>query len=312
MNHLNGRTCAIVVTYNRKELLAECLNALLEQSQPLDEIVLIDNASTDGTKEFLQKKGYLNKSKITYTRLTENTGGAGGFNEGMKIGYEKGYDWLWLMDDDSIPHPDAFENLLKNKTLQDDQIYALTSAVLYPDGDVCTINGFFNFKNFFWQPANTQYYSEKEYFEVDTATFVGFLVRRHTIERIGFPIKEFFIRYDDTEYCLRIRKNGGKIIVVPGSRIVHRIEKPAPQKIFFGEFFSWKEYYDLRNKLYTYRKYKHPRFLFYIKVLARLIKSQIRILFTRRQIIQNSKNLWLAILHGLKSQLGKTLLPLKN
>lgn len=306
---MNEQACAVVVTYNRKELLAECLNALLNQTQPLDEIILVDNASTDGTTEFLQKKGYLNNSKVTYKRLLENTGGAGGFHEGMKMGYEKGYDWLWLMDDDSIPHLDAFGNLIKYKPSQNNSIYALTSAVLYPDGEICTVNGFFDFKNFFWQPAKIQDYLEKEYFEVDTATFVGFLIRRQTIENLGYPIKEFFIRYDDTEYCLRIRKNGGKIIVVPKSQIVHRIEKPSSQKISFGEFFSWKEYYDLRNKLHTYREYKHPRFLLYMKVFSRLVKSQIRILFMRKQISNHSKNLWLAILHGLRSRLGKTLLP---
>jgi len=106
------KIAAVVVTYNRKDLLKECLDALLNQTRPLDSIILIDNASTDGTPEFLKEKGYLDNPKIDYVRLPENTGGAGGFHEGVKRGYEKGYDWLWLMDDDALPEKSSLNNLL--------------------------------------------------------------------------------------------------------------------------------------------------------------------------------------------------------
>src|SRR4028119_143552 len=93
---------AVVVTYNRKQLLLECIDALLSQTRSLDKIILIDNACTDGTPEILREKGYLDNAYIDYMRLPENIGGAGGFHEGIKRGYEVGYDWLWLMDDDTI------------------------------------------------------------------------------------------------------------------------------------------------------------------------------------------------------------------
>ena len=114
--------CAVVVTYNRKTLLLECLEALRKQTRPVDGIYIIDNASTDETPEVLKESGYIPELppselaepyeiehqisnlvngepiKIFYVRMHENTGGAGGFYEGVKRGYEKGYDWLWLMD----------------------------------------------------------------------------------------------------------------------------------------------------------------------------------------------------------------------
>lgn len=86
------KVAAVVVTYNRKELLRECLNALLNQTRPLDEIIVIDNASTDGTQEMIAKEF----PYITYVLMSENIGGAGGFHEGMKLAYEKGYDWIWV------------------------------------------------------------------------------------------------------------------------------------------------------------------------------------------------------------------------
>jgi len=106
------KIAAVVVTYNRKELLKECLDALLAQTYPVDSIILIDNASIDGTPEFLKEQGYLKNPKIDYVRLPENTGGAGGFHEGVKRGYKKGYDWLWLMDDDAIAQKNTLEELM--------------------------------------------------------------------------------------------------------------------------------------------------------------------------------------------------------
>jgi rhamnopyranosyl-N-acetylglucosaminyl-diphospho-decaprenol beta-1,3/1,4-galactofuranosyltransferase len=125
---MSDSVCAVVVTYNRKNLLIECLEALRKQTRPIQGIYLIDNASTDGTPELLLEKGYISELppenlkepwekefiiqnltngeeiKLHYVRMHENTGGAGGFYEGVKRGYERGYDWLWLMDDDNSFH----------------------------------------------------------------------------------------------------------------------------------------------------------------------------------------------------------------
>ena len=103
---------AVVVTFNRKELLCECLDALLAQTFPVSRIVLVDNASTDGTYELLAEKGYLERGIFDYFRLPINSGGAGGFHEGVKRAYEAGFDWLWLMDADVEPMPGALERMI--------------------------------------------------------------------------------------------------------------------------------------------------------------------------------------------------------
>ncbi|MGB9767171.1 MAG: glycosyltransferase [Sulfurihydrogenibium sp.] len=124
---MKDTVCAVVVTYNRKQLLIECLESLRKQTRPVQGIYLIDNASTDGTPDLLLEKGYINELppkslsepwekefeiknltdgspiRLHYVRMHENTGGAGGFHEGVKRAYEKRYDWLWLMDDNTIP-----------------------------------------------------------------------------------------------------------------------------------------------------------------------------------------------------------------
>src|SRR5260221_2165012 len=106
-----GSVAAVVVTYNRKELLARCLEAIRAQSRPCERVFIVDNASTDGTPEYLAAAALMGDS-IQYIRLPANSGSAGGFHEGMRRAYESGYDWLWLMDDDGCPAPDRLEDLL--------------------------------------------------------------------------------------------------------------------------------------------------------------------------------------------------------
>ena len=118
-NDVQGRVAAVLVTYNRKELLCECLDALLCQTTPIARIVLVDNASTDGTPELLAEKGYLENAVCDYHRMAVNTGGAGGFYEGVKRAYEAGFDWLWLMDDDVEPVPNALKKMLSHANVSE-------------------------------------------------------------------------------------------------------------------------------------------------------------------------------------------------
>src|SRR3954447_9091811 len=102
------RVCAIVVTYNRVELLRECLTALERQSRPVDRILVIDNDSGDGTPDIVRTEHPV----AELVELGENRGGAGGFHEGTRRAYDEGFDWLWLMDDDTIPTETALAELL--------------------------------------------------------------------------------------------------------------------------------------------------------------------------------------------------------
>lgn len=101
---------AVIVTYNRLGLLKTCLKSVQEQSRKPDEIIVINNGSTDNTQEWLSAQNV-----TTYTK--ENNGGAGGFSYGIKTAYNNGTDWIWLMDDDVIPENDALQQLVN--TLED-------------------------------------------------------------------------------------------------------------------------------------------------------------------------------------------------
>jgi len=307
MENKKEKIAAVVVTYNRKQLLKECLDALLSQTRSLDSIILIDNASTDGTPEFLKENGYLDNPKIDYVRLPENTGGAGGFYEGVKRGYEKGYDWLWLMDDDSEPKKDALEILIFYFNLKN--VSALSCLQLdkemridYPH------RGYFNFKNVFSGIVKNFDETEinKDFVEIDHSSFVGLLIKRSSISKIGYPKKEFFIHYDDVEYCIRLRKEG-KILLIPKSVIIHKEANRGERKSFlrkvsyrksFEKF--WLTYYGIRNLTWLGKQYSENKLLFYFQMIKSMVRPVVGIILFDDYKLKRIKLILNAYIAGLK------------
>ena len=133
------RVGTIVVTFNRKKMLKECIEALLKQSYDNQEILVIDNASTDGTKDYIKK--LIDHKKVFYYNTGKNSGGAGGFNYGVREALKHGYDYLWLMDDDSIAEDkDALKILVEKAAYLKDNFSFLAGLVKWTDGSLCTMN----------------------------------------------------------------------------------------------------------------------------------------------------------------------------
>lgn len=209
---MNNKVAAVVVTYNRKQLLQKNIKALLAQTyKKFLDILIIDNASTDSTKESIQH--YIDNKDVIYINTGKNLGGAGGFNFGMRKAVELNYKFMWIMDDDTVPTPTALEELLKeDKKLNGDYGF-LSSKVLWKDNSICKMNiqkrtkwqRMRNFDNI----QNIQY-----------ASFVSFFVPTNVVKKVGLPYKEFFIWSDDWEYSRRISKHY-KCKYVPTSVVNH-------------------------------------------------------------------------------------------
>lgn len=195
---------AVVVTYNRKQLLLECLDCLeaqdlarLGDSYELS-VIVVDNASTDGTEEALEP--YVASGRISYFNTGENLGGAGGFNYGMRVAVEAGHDYVWVMDDDCMTHPDTLrELLLAGEGLEGDYGY-LTSVCLWTDGNPCTMNRQRH-------PLHTTIEDFSPELQPCTlASFVSLFVPADVIAELGLPIKDFFIWTDDWEFTRRVSR----------------------------------------------------------------------------------------------------------
>jgi rhamnopyranosyl-N-acetylglucosaminyl-diphospho-decaprenol beta-1,3/1,4-galactofuranosyltransferase len=296
-----GGICAVVVTYNRKRLLEQCLTALLDQTRPLDEIIVIDNASTDGTEDVVRERF----PGVTYVKLASNSGGAGGFHEGIKLAFEKGYDWIWIMDDDAIAMANALENLTNCPMMLEDKVYALASTVLERNGSISLLHRrLFDPKELKEEAINAGRYKD-DYFQMDSASFVGLLISRKAIREIGLPLKDLFIYYDDTEYSLRIRKRG-IMVTVPGSKIVHgegdgglEISTRRQQPL------DWRRYYATRNRIYMLRKHGQPGLIFYRNILRTIYYVIKEALLRHHFKFRSIKILFFGILDGLRGKLGK-------
>jgi GT2 family glycosyltransferase len=276
---------AVVVTFNRKEMLIECLQALLTQSRELQSVYVIDNASTDGTRDFLIAHDLLLCPRVHYTRLTRNTGGAGGFAHGMELAMKDGHDWLWVMDDDAEPAHDALEHLLAALDPNDAQPPPLCSLKCTPDGEL--LLAYLGFVDWTYRPlecvrpiAGSALASGARP-DIEMATFVGLMVPRWLVERIGLPKAEFFIHADDIEYCMRMR-GIAKIRLVPASIVLHKEEIRAAYRqvarlgrsslrIRFERY--WISYYAPRNYIWLARRYAG---------LRPAILAQVALTFCRR------------------------------
>lgn len=288
-----GSIAVVVVTYNRKKLLGECLDAILAGTRLPDKIILVDNGSTDDTPEFVKAKGYLKNSAIDYIRLPENTGGAGGFYEGVKYGYAAGYDWLWLMDDDAEPAADALEKL--SKYCHEPNVSALANLKLDLAGDLLHPHlGFFNcqdeqntfdFDIEIHKKIEKKLIADNRVLEIAFSSFVGILISKTAIEQVGFPNRELFIRGDDLEYCLRLN-NVGKILLITNSIILHKeaTNQIEISKSFFGKVsyrtkYSrvWLTYFETRNAIWL-RKHYASKTKFYLRTFKYYCRSLIAIL----------------------------------
>lgn len=254
----NSKTAAVVVTFNKLDFLKRNIDHLLAQSVLPAEIVIVDNASTDGTTQYMQKLAG-EQSLINYVRLDQNVGGAGGFNYGIKTALlNDGIDYVWIMDDDTMPRPATLENLLfaANSQLKGDFGF-LVSNTRWTDGHAALMN----------VPETTQGWNDRAadgLIGLKTGTFVSFLTSRNVVSQVGLPIKEFFIWSDDLEYSSRISKKFPSYFVV-NSLVDHEMAKNQSVK-FLEETDAnrlKRYFYSFRNKLYIERRDGHRGYLRY-------------------------------------------------
>jgi GT2 family glycosyltransferase len=208
--------CAVVVTYNRRDLLVRCLDAVLAQSRAPDELIVIDNASTDGSRELVAERGLLDR--VRWVRLGENGGSSGGFAAGVEAALPADADWIWLMDDDAEPELDCLERLLASRAAGDPSTAALCPVVVRPDGEVdLGHRGHFDGKP---RALPLSEYVAGTAPELGFFTFVGVLLRTAVARAAGPPKAELFIWADDYEYSFRVRGHGA-IRLVPEARVLH-------------------------------------------------------------------------------------------
>jgi len=238
------RVIAVVVTYNRKALLDECLHALAAQERAPDKVIVVDNASTDGTADLVR----VEHPWVELFAMPSNQGGAGGFHEGLKAAHADGADWIWLMDDDTIARPDSLAQLLAARAQVGGGLalpQLLASKVIWTDGALHPMNHPAFVRD---DPERFVLSSEHGLLPIRANTFVSLLVHRSAIDEHGLPHKHFFIWSDDIEYTARITREGAGYLV-PSSVVLHKTKSAHTAVTDTGGRF----YFHVRNSLYMVR-----------------------------------------------------------
>ncbi len=294
---------AVVVTYNRLSLLKRTVNCLLEQTCPLDQIYIVNNGSTDGTKEWLDSQ-----EQITVIHQA-NVGGSGGFYTGIQRAFQDGADWIWCMDDDVFPRPTCLELLLKETNRPHIGILAPRRLL---DGKIYT-NDFQEydlthpFASMYQQRLAKQIVDSPV--EIKGTAFEGPLIHRDVVDAIGLPNKDLFIFCDDTDYCLRAVKAGFKIYYIPDALMDKQLFFSSDSWAVRNQKKKWKRFYQIRNATYLNHHYGENIGVKYLRgfmqVIGYIIPAFFTAPFSKAWSWKDIPALWKAYQNGLKENLGK-------
>ncbi|MEU9021870.1 glycosyltransferase [Actinomadura sp. NPDC048394] len=245
------RVVAVVVTYNRRDLLAEALTALGGQTRPPDAVIVVDNASADGTPAMVRDRF----PGADLVELAGNTGGAGGFAAGLARALEPGAaadpdaepDLIWLMDDDTVPEPGALAALLDARDRAPETPALVASRVVWTDGRDHPMN----------TPRVKPGASKAELAAaaragctpIRSASFVSVLVDAALVRERGLPVADYFLWNDDFEFTTRLLR-GRTGLYCPASVVVHKTRTFGGTDADPGDRF----YYEVRNKLWLFTR----------------------------------------------------------
>ncbi len=301
---------AVVVTYNRCELLQKSI-ARLRQQPDLTEIIVVNNGSTDGTAPWLDQQSDL------HVIHQDNVGGSGGFYTGIQAAYEGGASWIWCMDDDVFPQPDCLAQLLQvvRQYTSVDKPLGILSPRRLMAGRVFT----HEFCQYNFTGALASMHGKKLHGDETQPTpivgcdFEGPFISRAVVEKIGLPNKDLFIFCDDTDYCLRAHQAGFRLLYVPQALLDKHQFFNNDTWTTRNQKKKWKRFYQIRNEAYLNHHYGQTWGVRYLRswigVIGYILPAVLSMPFTKAWRWSDLSMLWEAYHDGIAERLGKRTKP---
>jgi len=245
----NATVFILILNWNGYLDTIECVDSCQKLDYPNFTIVIIDNGSTDGSEEILHKRF----ADIYILQTGSNLGFAGGNNVGIRYALDHGAEYIWLLNNDTIIDSAALSELVKvaesestigmvgSKILKysaPDIIDCAAGQINFQKGTTCHIGR---------GEKDVGQYDELS--EVDYITGCSLLVKKEVLEKVGLMLEEYFLYYEETDWCLQTRRKGYKLYCAPLSKVFHKVHS-STQKID-GAFL----YYITRNRLYFLEKF---------------------------------------------------------
>ena len=250
---MSESVAVVIVTFNRADLLTRMLDGLAAQTRVPDAVFVVDNASTDHTREILNARLEHPELPLQVTHSEENLGGAGGFRLGVRMAYDAGHDRIWLVDDDVVPATDCLEILLG---ADEPCVAAIREDVRGHLVEKAALD--FDLSNpLAMRPkraAVDDTYADRtgmpERIELENVSFEGFMFRREVVDRIGLPDASYFIFYDDVDFAVRARRAGYRIWGMRDAVLVRQLDFDQQHALD-----TWKGFYMFRNLFVVHFRY---------------------------------------------------------
>lgn len=305
------RIVVITVTFNDYDYLEKSLSALRKQTIPIEKIVVVDNCSSEENRQKLQLQ---QNEQIDVLWLSENKGGAGGFEEGMRYAQERyAPDWYWLMDADAYPKEDCAEKLLAHKAYCDD-IGILAPLIYGTDLREYQLYHHKRMSRFLYRDIQ-MYHSYEEIPDVsfiEADAFVGPMISKRAVEDVGIANGGLFIYGDDVEYTYRVYQKY-KVLLVRAAVMMHR-DQPVNGAQNPNNW--WKDYYIFRNRVLFIKQYNKSMFdrmaglcLLNLRLVKQLMLTY-RMPYSKAMKKMRRKLLIQGINDGIRGMSGKTVDPL--
>jgi GT2 family glycosyltransferase len=294
---------SVTVLYNGADVLRRHLDALKEQSRKIDEIIVVNNASSDESLELLAQA----YPEVKVINLFRNCGVGGGLAAGLDYAIGRNHDWIWLFDQDSVPSRHGLELLLAARWHLDDpadNVAILASVCVHPETKMPCPG--LSWRGGLLLPRRED--EGRDITFVDSVITSGSLIRRSAVEAVGLPRSDFFMDFVDYEHCLRMRRHGFRIAVVRESVISHTLGDPKKFNIlgrakYWPDHAPWREYYMTRNEIFTIWQY-YPQWKIKGLTLYRLARHALVLLLFGKRKLACMAMMWRGYLDGRAGRLG--------
>lgn len=273
----------ILVNYNGKEYNEECIKSIFKSSYSNLQVIVVDNGSKDGSPELLREKF---GDKINLIMTGENLGFSGANNIGIKKALDDNCEYVVLLNNDTIIDKNLFYNMLKASKEESDAVIS-PKIYYYDNRDIIWSAG----ADMRWKKGVTDQrginqkddgrYNKRE--KVEFATGCCLFIPSKVIKKVGYLTDDYFLYYEDTDYCMRIREKGFNIIYEPTAILYHKESASTG-----GNLSKLYIYYNTRNRLIFNKRFNKKNKIIYMTYfyITRLIKCALWAMKGRMDLIK--------------------------
>jgi GT2 family glycosyltransferase len=237
----------VIPTYNRADDLLTCLVSLNEAGIIRERVIVVDNHSQDDTVQKLRN----HFPEVVLMPLGDNLGAAKASNIGFEYALGEGAEYVLRLDSDTVVDP-AFCKQLLDKAIDDLQIGVLSPKIYYyePPDEIWFAGANqhpWHFGAIHGHRHEKDNLHNSQMREIDYVWGAAMLIKREVLEKTGGFDPDFFVYYEEVDFCLRVNELGYKLVFIPDSHVWHKVGSSANN--------AWTAYHWNRSKMLLYRKH---------------------------------------------------------